>query len=69
MVVRPTMLYRSQCWAVKYAYDQMMKVGKIHILRWICGFTRLDNIKNECIRDKIRVALIDEKIRETYKMV
>ena len=41
-----------------------MKVAEMRMLRWICGHTRLDNIRNEVIRDKIRVASIEDKIRE-----
>ena len=31
----------------------------------MCGFTRLDRIRNEVIREKVGVALIEEKLRET----
>jgi len=43
-----------------------MKVAEIRMLRWICGHTRLDKIRNEVIRDKIEVASIENKIRETH---
>ena len=32
--------------------------------RWICGHTKLDRIRNEVIRGKIRVASVEDKIRE-----
>jgi len=32
--------------------------------RWICGHTRLDKIRNEVITGKIRVASIEDKMRE-----
>jgi len=31
----------------------------------MCGYTRLDRIRNEVIREKVRVATIEEKLRET----
>ena len=34
------------------------------MLRWMCGNTRRDKIRNEDIRTKIGVAFIEEKIRE-----
>ncbi|XP_070031733.1 uncharacterized protein [Nicotiana tomentosiformis] len=41
-----------------------MKVVEMRMLRWICGHTRLDRIRNEVIRDKVCVAPIDDKMRE-----
>jgi len=36
----------------------------MRMIRWICGHTRLDRIRNEVIRDKIRVASIEDKISD-----
>jgi len=41
-----------------------MKVVEMRMIRWICGHTRLDRIRNEVIRDKIGVASIEDKMRE-----
>jgi len=35
------------------------------MIRWVCGHTTLDKIRNEVIRDKIGVASIEDKMRET----
>ena len=35
------------------------------MLRWMCGHTRKDKIRNEVIRNKIEVVPIEEKMRET----
>lgn len=32
---------------------------------WVSGHTRQDRIRNECIREKIKVALIEEKMIES----
>ena len=40
-------------------------MAEMRMLRWICGHTRLDKIINEVIREKIGVASIEDKIRET----
>ena len=32
------------------------------MLRWICGHTRRDKIRNEDIRDRVRVAPIEKKL-------
>lgn len=42
-----------------------MVVIEIRITRWMCGYIRLDIIINEMIRDKVEVALIEDKNRET----
>ena len=35
------------------------------MLRWMCGHTRKDKIRNELIRNKVGVVPIEEKMRET----
>ena len=37
---------------------------RMRMLRWMCGNTRRDNVRNEDIRTKIGVASIEEKMRE-----
>jgi hypothetical protein len=35
-----------------------MSVAEMHMLRWMCGHTRKDRIKNGVIRDRVGVAPI-----------
>ena len=42
----------------------MMVAEKI-MIRWMCGYTRRDKVRNEVIRDKVGVAPIEHKLRET----
>ncbi|XP_070033091.1 uncharacterized protein [Nicotiana tomentosiformis] len=37
-------------------------------LRWMCGYTKLDRIRNTVIRDKVGVTPIEDKIREARLM-
>ena len=37
----------------------------MRIQRWMCGYIRKDNIRNEVIRNKVGVVPIEEKMRET----
>ncbi|KAM2426052.1 hypothetical protein ACFXTH_000310 [Malus domestica] len=45
--IRPAMLYGIECWAVKH---QHVGVVEMRMLRWMCGHTRKDKIRNEDIR-------------------
>ncbi|XP_070026270.1 uncharacterized protein [Nicotiana sylvestris] len=65
VVVRPTMLYGAECWPAKKSHDQKMKVAEMRMLRWMCGHTRKDRITNKVIRDKVGVASIEDKLRES----
>ncbi|XP_070013182.1 uncharacterized protein [Nicotiana sylvestris] len=67
-VVRLTMLYRAKCWPVKNSHTQKIKAAKMRMLRWMYGHTRMDKIRNEDIREKVDVALIDDKMgkRDSY---
>ncbi|XP_070036792.1 uncharacterized protein [Nicotiana tomentosiformis] len=65
VVVRPTMLYEAECWLVKNSHVQKMKVAKLRVLRWMCGHTRRDMIRNEVIQDKVDVAPLYDKMRES----
>ncbi|KAJ0765672.1 hypothetical protein HanPI659440_Chr08g0306081 [Helianthus annuus] len=38
--------------------------AEMRMLRWMCGHTRLDRIRNELFRERLGVASISEKIRE-----
>jgi hypothetical protein len=57
------MLYGTEYWAAKTQHTHRMKVAEMRMLRWICGYTIKDKIRNEVIRQKLNVAPIDEKMR------
>jgi len=42
-----------------------MKVAEMRMIRWMCGHTRFDKIRNEVIKSKIGVASIEDKTRKT----
>jgi len=58
------MLYDTECWAIKRHHAQKMSVVEMCMLRWMCGNTRRDKVRNEDIHTKIGVASIEEKMRE-----
>jgi uncharacterized protein (DUF2236 family) len=60
--IRLAMLYGAECWPTKRQHIQQMSVAEMHMLRWMCGHTRKDQIRNEVIRDRVVVAPIEEKL-------
>ena len=63
--IRPAMLYGSECWALKGQQEKKLGVAEMRMLRWMSGYTRLDKIRNEYIRNEIGVAPIEAKMVET----
>ena len=39
-----------------------LSVAEMRMLRWICGHTRRDRVRNDDIRDRLGVAPIEEKL-------
>ena len=48
-VVRPALMYGAEKWALK-AQENKLEVTEMRTLRWMCGVTKLDKIRNERIR-------------------
>ncbi|WP_375619007.1 hypothetical protein, partial [Bartonella sp. AC134YNZD] len=62
--VRLAILCGTECWVIKTQQTNKMKVAEMRMLRWMCGKTRKDRIRNEKIREMVQVAPIEDKIRE-----
>jgi len=65
MVVRSAVLYRSECWPLKKTQIQRLTVAEMKMVRWMCGFIRMNRVRNCVIRDLAKVAPIEEKMRES----
>ena len=63
-VVRPALLYSSETWPMKRAQERRMEVAEMRMLRWMCGATRRDRIKNDYIRGTVKVAEVTKKMQE-----
>ena len=48
-VVRKALLYGEDTWATTRGQEARLEVNEMRMLRWMCGVTRRDNIKNEHI--------------------
>jgi hypothetical protein len=43
--IRPAMLYGAECWPTKRRHILQLSVAEMCMLRWICGYTRLDRVR------------------------
>jgi hypothetical protein len=60
--IRPAMLYGVECWPTKKRHVQQLSITEMRMLCWICGHTRMDQVRNDDIRDRLGVAPIEEKL-------
>ncbi|XP_019256323.1 PREDICTED: uncharacterized protein LOC109234713 [Nicotiana attenuata] len=51
----------AECWLVKISED---KRSKMRMLRWICEHNKIGRTRNEDIRAKLGVALVEDKTQE-----
>jgi hypothetical protein len=63
-MVRPAIMYGMETVAVTKVQEEKMNVTEMKMLRWSIGVTKMDRIRNENIREKLRVGEISEKLRE-----
>ncbi|ONM53611.1 Retrovirus-related Pol polyprotein LINE-1 [Zea mays] len=62
--IRPAMLYGAECWPTKRRHVQQLSVAEMRMLRWICGHTRRDRVRNDDIRERVGAASIEEKLMQ-----
>ena len=63
-MVRPAMMYGIETVAVTKEQQRRMQVVEMKILRWSLGLTKKDRVKNEEIREKVKVGDIAEIMQE-----
>ena len=63
-VVRPALLYGAETWATTRGQEAGLEVKEMRMLRWVCGVTRRDKIRNEHIIGTTRVVQASKKITE-----
>ena len=65
MVVLSVLLYEAKCWPIKKNQVQTLMVAETRMIRWMCDYTRIDRIKNVVIRERVGIAPLEDKLRET----
>ena len=63
-VIRPAMLYGSECRATTKTHIRKLEVAEMRMLRWSSGLTIRDRVRNVDIRHRTKVAPMHEKIEE-----
>ena len=64
-VVRPVLLYGSECWTVGVKEENILEATEMRMLRRIKGVTLRDKLKSKDIRKELGVAGIKNKARES----
>ena len=64
-VVRPALLlYGAETKATTRGQEARLEVNEMRMLRWMCGVTRRDKIRNQYTRETTRVVQASKKITE-----
>ena len=50
-VIKPTMTYGAECWAVRKKDENRLNVAEMRMLRWIRGKIRKDHVRNQIIQE------------------
>jgi hypothetical protein len=45
-VIRPVVVYGSECWTMKKMDEKKLHLGKMKMLRRMCGDTRIEKVMN-----------------------
>ena len=56
--------YVAETWALEKEQENKLGVAAMRMLRWICGLTKLDKIRQEIIRGTKKVGEIAKKFQE-----
>ena len=62
-MVRPAIMYGSECWTLRKKEEQLLERTEMRMLRRILGVTLRDKIRNEEIRRRTRVTSIVKKVK------
>nr|XP_032517807.1 uncharacterized protein LOC116770439 [Danaus plexippus plexippus] len=64
-IIRLILLYGSECFPALSRHTQELHVTEMKMLRWICGVTRADRIRNTSIRGSLGVRAVADKLQES----
>ena len=53
----------AEIWSTMKNQEKRLWVNDMGMLQWMCGVTKKDNIRNEHVRESVKVAPVTKKIR------
>jgi hypothetical protein len=62
-VVRPAIMYGSECWTMYNSYTRQLETAEMRMLRWSAGVSLQDRIKSSRIRGNLGVTDIHSKLK------
>ena len=63
-VIKPTMTYGAECWAVRKKDENRLHVAEMRMLIWIRGKTRKDHVRNKTIQEDAKVCQMSTFLRQ-----
>jgi len=63
-IVRPALMYGSETLALNVKDERRLEVTEMKMLRWMCGVSRRDRVRNDDIRNRVGVTAIARKVQE-----
>ena len=63
MVIKPTMTFGAECWAVRKKDENRLHTAEMRMLRWIRGNTRKDHVSNQLIQEDGKVCQMSTFLR------
>ena len=59
------MMYRAETGTVKKEQEKKLDGAEMRMLRWMSGVSKLDRIRNERIRETVKMGEIFKKVHES----
>jgi len=67
ITAKAALIFGSEAWVLKKREEQRLEAAQMTFLRNLLGITKLDNEKNQCIREKTGAQNIVQEIKQYQK--